>query len=72
LHDSKEIERFDKLSAIRFAKNLPQEYYTRFDQLSKDQGGDRSEIRGQSTERSDQNRDNQKRDKIRIEARGAE
>jgi hypothetical protein len=53
LDDSKEIEVFDKMSAIRYAKNLPQEDYTRYDQI-----------------RSDRSRDNQKRDKIRTEARG--
>jgi hypothetical protein len=40
LHDIKEIERFDKVAAIRFAKNLPQEDYARYDQMSSDQGGD--------------------------------
>jgi hypothetical protein len=28
------------MSAIRFAKNLPQEDHTRYDQISSDQGGD--------------------------------
>jgi hypothetical protein len=51
MDDSKKIEPFDKVSAIRYAKNLPQEDYTRYEEISSDQGGDqirdkeRSEIR---------------------------
>jgi hypothetical protein len=40
LHDSKEIELFDKVFAIQFAKNVPHKDYTRYDQISLDHGGD--------------------------------
>jgi hypothetical protein len=48
LHDSKEIDLFDKVSAIRYAKILPQGDYTRYDQIREDQ-----EIRLVITKRSE-------------------
>jgi hypothetical protein len=38
------------VSAIRFAKNLLQEDYTRYDQISSDQGGDQIRDMGEIRE----------------------
>jgi hypothetical protein len=45
LDDSKTIELFDKVSAIQYTKNLPQEDYIRYDQIRSDGSGDNQKIR---------------------------